>query len=64
MGLLMNSHRINDSVGALHQMINNTDLLEGISAFNYDFAKKNFLASNVAKELQALFLEVYRNGEP
>jgi glycosyltransferase involved in cell wall biosynthesis len=63
MGLLMNSHRINDSVGALHQMINNTDLLEGISAFNYDFARKNFLASNIAKELQALFLEVYRNGE-
>lgn len=63
MGLLMNSNGIDENVMALHHMINNTDLLVGISEFNYGFAKKNFLASNVAKELHGLFLEVYRNDE-
>lgn len=63
MGLLMNTNEINESVLALHRMINDTELLVAISEFNFDFANKNFLASNVAEELQALFFDVYRSGK-
>lgn len=63
MGLLMKSPEISDNVSALNQMINDADLLERISKFNFNFAKTNFLASNVARELNAVFLEVYLNTE-
>lgn len=58
MGTLIASKNAEDFAIAIEKLLNDRELLHNISHYNHNYAKQNFMASQVAKNLEAIFHRV------
>lgn len=61
MGYLIDSKEPLDFAEKIEILLNDEDLLNSISEFNYCFARNNYLASIVARRLENIYYEILRN---
>lgn len=63
MGYLIESFDAKEYAAACIQIFSDTTNLKTIGAYNHSYAKKHFMASKVAQNLETLFLETYSNAK-
>ena len=59
MGRMIDSFEAKDFIPAIEDYLQNPDLCKSTSLFNHQYAKENFLASEVASKLEVKLKEIY-----